>query len=261
MVSFCGFVVSCPFGVCATRTKVRLKPDTTTDQEIVMAHAQAETERVVERPGEHWRRPEVAQSYDTGRFDNLKGRLYQWREERAIELALRRLRHGSTVLDAACGTGRITALLQRNGFRATGSDISLAMMAVAHRRFASLGYEVPLVETSVECLPYPDQSFDAATCVGLLMHLDADVRVRALRELARVSRGPLVVQYGCVDVFQRMSAHLTGVPPGQVRCPVSEKEMQVDLARSGLTVLAQSWVMRGLSSSVIVVLTATGSGK
>jgi ubiquinone/menaquinone biosynthesis C-methylase UbiE len=225
-----------------------------------MAHAQAETELVVERPGEHWRRPDVAQTYDSGRFDNLKGRLYRWREERAIELALRRVRRGS-VLDAACGTGRITALLQRNGFRATGCDVSKAMMAVAHRRLTSLGYQVPLVESSVECLPYPDQSFDAATCIGLLMHLDADVRVRALRELARVSRGPLVVQYGCVDVFQRLGARITGVPPGQVRCPVSEAEMQLDLMRSGLRPLSQSWVMRGLSSSVIVVLTTTGSTK
>ena len=220
-----------------------------------MAYAQAETERVVERPGEHWRRPDVAQMYDAGRFDNLKGRLYRWREERAIELALRRFRRGSTVLDAACGTGRITALLQRNGFRATGCDVSLAMMAVARRRLTSLGYDVPLVESSVERLPYPDQSFDAATCVGLLMHLDADVRVRALRELARVSRGPLVVQDGCVDAFQQLSARVTGVPPGEVRCPVSEQEMRRDLARSGVRAIAQSWVMRGLSSSLIVVLT------
>jgi ubiquinone/menaquinone biosynthesis C-methylase UbiE len=225
---------------------------------MLMAYAWTETERVVERPGEHWRQPEVAQTYDTGRFHTLKGRLYRWREERAIEFALGRLRRG-TVLDAACGTGRITALLQRNGFRATGCDISPAMMAVARRRLAALGYDVPLVETSVECLPYPDQSFDAATCVGLLMHLEADVRVRALRELARVSRGPLVVQYGCVDLFQRVSARLTGIPPGQVRCPVSEKEMRVDLARSGLRALSQSWVMSGLSSSVIVVLTKTRS--
>jgi ubiquinone/menaquinone biosynthesis C-methylase UbiE len=223
-----------------------------------MAYAWTETERVVERPGEHWRQPDVAQTYDSGRFDSLKGRLYRWREERAIELALRRLRRG-TVLDAACGTGRITALLQSNGFRATGCDVSLAMMAVARRRLGSLGYDVPFVESSVESLPYPDQSFDAATCVGLLMHLDADVRVRALRELARVSRGPLVVQYGCVDLFQRVSGRLTGVPPGQVRCPVSEKEMRVDLARSGLRALSQSWVMRGLSSSVIVVLSRTRS--
>jgi ubiquinone/menaquinone biosynthesis C-methylase UbiE len=223
-----------------------------------MAYAWTEAERVVERPDEHWCHPEVAETYDAGRFDSLKGRVYRWREERAIEVALRRLRRG-TVLDAACGTGRITALLQRNGFRATGCDISLAMMAVARRRLTSLGYDVPLVESSVDCLPYPDQSFDAATCVGLLMHLDADDRVRALRELARVSRGPLVVQYGCIDLFQRISERLTGVPPGEVRCPVSEKEMRADLARSGLRVLSQSWVMRGLSSSVIVVLATTRS--
>jgi ubiquinone/menaquinone biosynthesis C-methylase UbiE len=225
-----------------------------------MTHAQAQTELVVEQPGEYWRRPDIAQTYDAGRFDNLKGRVYRWREERAIEQALGRLRRG-TVLDAACGTGRITALLQRHGFKATGCDVSLAMMAVAHRRLTSLGYDVPLVESSVERLPYPDQSFDAATCIGLLMHLDAEVRVRALRELARVSRGPMMVQYGCVDVFQRVSARITGVPPGQVRCPVSEQEMQTDLARSGLTALSQSWVMRGLSSSLIVVVTPTGSGR
>ena len=105
-----------------------------------MAHAQAETELVVERPGEHWRRPDVAQTYDSGRFDNLKGRLYRWREERAIELALQRFRRGSTVLDAACGTGRITALLQRNGFRPTGCDVSPAMLGwriVASRLLAA----------------------------------------------------------------------------------------------------------------------------
>src|SRR5262245_21248439 len=225
-----------------------------------MAYAWAEGERVVEDPGEHWRQPEAAETYDTGRFDNLKGRVYRWREERAIEVALRRLRRG-TVLDAACGSGRITAVRRCNGFQATVCDVSPAMLAVARRRFASLGYDVPLVESSVECLPYPDQSFDAATCVGLPMHLDADVRVGALRELARVSRGPLVVQYGCVDLFQRVSQCLTGVPPGQVRCPVSVKEMHADLARAGLRVLSQSWVMRGVSSSVIIGLASTRSGK
>ena len=94
-------------------------------------------------------------------------------------------------------------------------------------------------------MPYPDQSFDAATCIGLLMHLDAEVRVRALRELARVSRGPLVVQYGCVDVFQRLSARMTGVPPGGVRCPVSEKEMRMDSGAQRLEgarpVLGHAW--------------------
>jgi ubiquinone/menaquinone biosynthesis C-methylase UbiE len=209
---------------------------------------------VVENPGEYWRQERNAQAYDSGRFDSLKGRLYRWREERMIQLALRRVPRHGTVLDAACGTGRITALLQEHGFLAAGCDVSPAMMAVARQRLTSLGYRnVPLVESSVERLPYPDQSFDAVTCIGLLMHLDADVRIRALREFARVSRGPLIVQYGCVDMFQRWFARLTGVPPGGVRRPVSEIEMQADLACSGLRVRTRSWVVRGLSSSVIVV--------
>jgi ubiquinone/menaquinone biosynthesis C-methylase UbiE len=219
------------------------------------ANVRAVREIVVQHPDEFWRQPDIAEGYDNGRFDNLKGRVYRWREERAIEWALRGVRRGSMVLDAACGTGRITALLQRNGFRATGCDISLAMMAVAQRRLTSLGYQVPLVETSVERLPYPDRSFDAATCIGLLMHLDADVRVRALRELARISRGPVVVQYGCANLFQRLSARLSRVPPGRVRCPVSVREMRIDLERSGLRLRQQSWILRGVSSSLIALLT------
>jgi ubiquinone/menaquinone biosynthesis C-methylase UbiE len=213
-------------------------------------------EIVVERPGDYWREERVAQAYDSGRFDNLKGRMYRWREERAIGLALRRVPRGGMVLDAACGTGRITALLRQDRFRAAGCDVSPAMMAVARRRLTALGYDdVPFVESRVERLPYPDRSFDAVTCVGLLMHLDADVRVRALREFARVSRGPLIIQYGCVDVFQRVTARMTGMPPGGVRRPVSEIEMQSDLARGGLEARARFWVLRGVSSSLIVVLT------
>jgi ubiquinone/menaquinone biosynthesis C-methylase UbiE len=221
----------------------------------MMASVQAVREVVVQHPADFWRQSDIAEAYDNGRFDNLKGRVYRWREERSIERALRGVRPGGTVLDAACGTGRITALLQQNGFRATGCDISLAMMTVAHRRLTSLGYQVPLIETSVERLPYPDRSFDAATCIGLLMHLEADVRVRALRELARISRGPVLVQYGCVDLFQRVSARLSRVPPGGVRHPVSLKEMGIDLERSGLRLVHKSWILRGVSSSLIALLT------
>ena len=87
------------------------------------------------------------------------------------------------------------------------------------------------------------------------MHLDADVRGRALREFARVSRGPLIIQYGCVDACQRLIAQVRGLPPGKVRRPVLESEMKSDLACAGLLTRRRSWVLRGLSSSVIVVAT------
>jgi ubiquinone/menaquinone biosynthesis C-methylase UbiE len=219
-----------------------------------MTGADNVTEIVVKRPEQYWRRTDAAEEYDAGRFDSLEGRLYRWREERAIQMTLHGLPPGSRVLDAACGTGRITALLQRHGFQATGCDISLAMMTVARRRLTSLGYDVPLVESSVEHLPYPDRFFDGVTCVGLLMHFDADFRIRALRELARVSRGRLVVQYGCVDVWQRVKARMTRRPPGGVTHPVSNSRMQMDFERSGLTERARFWILRGVSSSLVVQL-------
>jgi ubiquinone/menaquinone biosynthesis C-methylase UbiE len=219
-----------------------------------IADVQAVRDTLVERPDQFWRRPEIAEGYDRGRFDDLWGRLYRRREEHMIADALRGLAAGASVLDAACGTGRITALLQQQGFRAVGCDISPAMMAVADRRLSSLGYHTSFVQSSVEGLPYDDRSFDAVTCIGLLMHLDPDMRVRALRELARVSRGPIIAQYGCLDTFQRLTARIRGVPAGQVRYPVSMAELKADLSYSGLQPTSISWVLRGVSSSVIVVL-------
>ena len=219
-----------------------------------MSRVENVTEILVEEPAKYWCRREVAEAYDSGRFDNLKGRVYRWREERAIELALRGVPPGTRVLDAACGTGRIAELLHRNGYHPTGCDVSQAMMAVARERFAAFGYELPLVESRVEHVPYLDKSFDAVTCVGLLMHLDADARVKALRELARVSRGPIVVQYGCIDPFRLVSSRAARGPIGGVQHSVSEAEMGVDFERSGLTPLEKYWVLRRFSSSLIVLL-------
>jgi len=230
--------------------------------EVSMASTESRTEVVVDRPGDHWRAPTVAQQYESGRFHNLKGRLYRWLEERAIEQALGGLQPGSSVLDAACGTGRVTTLLRRKGFRAAGYDISAAMIEVARRQLTALGYDdVPLVAGDAQDLPYPDDSFDAVTCVGLLMHLDADARVGVLRQLARVARERVVVQYGRVDAFNRARARVSGQPPGRVRYPVAEAALQMDLERSGLTERARFWALRGFSSSVILLLTKRASAR
>jgi len=224
--------------------------------EASMASVERGNEVVGQRLGDYWRVPAAAQQYDRRRFSGLKGRLYRWLEESAIQQALSGLPPGSAVLDAACGTGRVTALLRRQGFRPTGYDISAAMIAVARERVTSLGHDdVPLVAGDVQHLPYPAGSFDAATCVGLLMHLDTDARVGVLRQLARVARERLVVQYGRVQAFDRARGVVIGWPPGRVRYPVTEAALRMDLERSGLTERARFWVLRGFSSSVILVLT------
>ena len=219
-----------------------------------ISSAESGNEVVVDRPADYWRAATAAREYERGRFSGLWGRAYRWREENAIQRALGAVRAGSTVLDAACGTGRVTALLWRKGLRATACDISVAMLTVAREQLRFRGYEIPLVVSDIEQLPYSDESFDVVTCVGLLMHLGPDARVRALRELARITRDSLVVQYGRVQALNRLRLHLTGHPPGKVRYTVSEDEMRMDQERSGLTERRRFWVFRGLSSSVVVAL-------
>jgi SAM-dependent methyltransferase len=208
--------------------------------------------QVVIDPRSYWKVVPHAEHYERGRFSDPWGRIYRVAEERAIRRALRPLARSGRVLDVACGTGRVTRLLVREGFaEVVGSDVSNAMMAVAKRQLPN----VEFFQGDATRLPFDDHSFDLVTCVGLLMHLDAATRVGVLRELARISRRPVVVQYGCVGTFLRLTSWLTRRPAGGVRYPVADGEMRQDLERSGLREQARFWTLRPVSSSVILSLT------
>src|SRR2546428_655782 len=76
-------------------------------------------------------------------------------------------------LDAGCGTGFPTALLERLGYGAHGVDVSPGLLAVARRRLPAAA----LALASVEALPYRDRHFDVATCCGsTLSFVDAPAR-------------------------------------------------------------------------------------
>jgi hypothetical protein len=64
-----------------------------------------------------------------------------------------------------------------------------------------------------------------------------------------------VVQYGYAHAFNRARQRLTGQLPGNVRHSIGEAELARDLERSGLTERARFWVLRGISSSVVLLLT------
>jgi SAM-dependent methyltransferase len=131
-----------------------------------------------------------------------------------------------------------------------GSDVSPAMMSVAKRRLPAIEF----FQGDATSLPFDSDSFDAVTCIGLLMHLDATTRVAVLKELARISRRSVIVQYGCVGAMLRLKSRVTGRPAGGVQYPVGEAEMCRDLQRSGLRERARFWALRPFSSSLILSL-------
>ncbi|MFG3577741.1 class I SAM-dependent methyltransferase [Micromonospora chersina] len=85
-------------------------------------------------------------------------------------------------IDAACGTGRYTALLADAGYVITGIDTSPDMLAVARHKVP----QATFLLADARGLPVPDASLDLVTCGLALTHLPELETV--ITEFARVLR-------------------------------------------------------------------------
>src|SRR5205809_837017 len=103
-----------------------------------------------------------------GRMRRLNLRLLEW----ALARALSGVAPDGLVLDVPCGTGILARFLAARGFRVIGTDLSPAMLAVAHERPEALGH----VRADLEMPPYPPGTFDAVVCTRFLMPLPAGRR-------------------------------------------------------------------------------------
>jgi demethylmenaquinone methyltransferase / 2-methoxy-6-polyprenyl-1,4-benzoquinol methylase len=99
-----------------------------------------------------------------------------WRRTTVDALALPQ---GAVVLDLACGTGDLTRLARRQGYRVVGADLSAGMLA-ANTTGA------PLLEADSSSLPFVDGAFDGIVC-GYALRNFTDLSL-ALAETARVLR-------------------------------------------------------------------------
>ena len=125
-----------------------------------------------------------AQSFFAGaaaEWDRVRSEVYG----REFELAVLRslVPPDWTVADLGCGTGAFTAELARSGARVVGVDQSAAMLKLARRAIRELP-NVELHQASLERLPLPDRSCDAALLLLVLSYVAAVEPV--LREAHRI---------------------------------------------------------------------------
>jgi pimeloyl-ACP methyl ester carboxylesterase/SAM-dependent methyltransferase len=104
-----------------------------------------------------------------------------------------RLPDGERVLDACCGTGGLGRRLSADGRDVVGVDLSPDNIAYAksHSDSSRLSFEVG----DVSQLAYDDDAFDAATIVMALHEMPAGCREPVLRELGRVARKVVAVDF------------------------------------------------------------------
>ncbi len=208
-----------------------------------------------------YRSDQVADDYDFHRFSTPERQQRNARKWAAIRRALAQATGVRTILDLPCGTGRFTGALAREGFEIVGSDISHEMLKKAAsvtsagmgeaNQTSIRGY----VQANAEKLPLLPDSLDCVVCIRFMMHVDADTRVRMLREFARVSRRWVIVDYRHKYTFRYVLTHTFG-KLGLGRTPlsrVSTREMREEFRQAGFAIrdiirgstplLADKWVV------------------
>lgn len=88
------------------------------------------------------------------------------------------------LLDVGCGVGKIHAHLKDRFRSITGADVSAASLVVARETFPDIGYH----HYDGEHLPFPDNSFDFTTAIGVFHHVPPALWQNAAKEMLRILR-------------------------------------------------------------------------
>jgi SAM-dependent methyltransferase len=180
------------------------------------------------------------------------------REQCSILAALSDVPSGSSVLNLPCASGRWIEPLVARGFRVTCTDSSEIALKEARDRWQRVAPglrpqapEPAFVLASPTQTQLPDRQFDAVLCIGLLDRLGtSDLRIAALRELRRISRGPVVVSF--CNAFALGSLPLgrsrkRSPMPSDRSIPVPVWALLNDLRRAGLSPVSRHAVLWGIS--------------
>lgn len=198
-------------------------------------------------------KPNVASQYDAKRFVSSSGRRRNRRKIATIRRALALIEKPRFILDVPCGTGRLFDFFKGEGMRFVGADIAQPMLGEALAKLdgdATAG----LVAADVERLPFKDGAFDAVMSIRFLFHLTPEVRIRAIREMARVTRGHLILDYRlryCLRNIVRIGLSKVGLRR-PLRRP-TRVDMLAELDAAGVVPMAIFPVARGFSDKYIVL--------
>lgn len=168
-----------------------------------------------------------------------------------------------SILDVGSGNGRWLPLLARKRKAAVVAlDISADGLRAA-RQVDGATNLVGVVRGDAGSLPFPHQSFDLVFCVELFPYVARRGRLKALRELRRVTDRWVIVEYrhreGLRFAWQRLRARL-GLEPRYPRNHLSRGEVENEIRRAGLGVRGIVPVGGLFSRSWIVLAEAPSPG-
>ncbi len=138
-----------------------------------------------------------------------------------------------TALDAGCGVGHLSILLQQLGLRVTAFDARPENVEEARRRHPGIDFRLADLE---ELRPQEFGTFDLVLCFGLLYHLENPLR--AVRRLRAMTGKVLLIESVCVPgkaplLHLRDEAALPDQALNAVACYPSEGALVKMVYRAG----------------------------
>lgn len=159
------------------------------------------------------------------------------------------------VLDACCGTGNFAGLAPMDYL---GIDLDPAAVRRArrkHRRDPCKRFVV----ADVASVDLPPKCFDVALFANGLHHLSDGEALLALRVLARVARGPIVVVDPALETRFPLSRMLLALEQGEHLRP---REAQLSVLReAGLSVEREETIRSGLAHQRVMLCRKTGNSR
>jgi SAM-dependent methyltransferase len=157
------------------------------------------------------------------------------------------------MLDMPCGTGRFRQLLQAEKYEVTHADISQEMLDFARKRSDS--QEGATSRCEAEAASFREGVFGSVLSFRFLPHLPEETRKKVLLELARVSQGPLVIDYRFKYAFRTLSRWIRyrlGIAK-KLRPRYSLSQISAELSEVGLTVVKWFPVVWLFSEKVVLL--------
>jgi ubiquinone/menaquinone biosynthesis C-methylase UbiE/uncharacterized protein YbaR (Trm112 family) len=124
------------------------------------------------------------------------------------------------LLEAGCGTGRMTPSFADRCKTHIAVDFSLESLRVCQRKLEKAGItNVALIQADICALPLKEGVFDRVVSCGVLEHVPTvESRARMIAELARVAKGgsPVVISAYYHNLFTRLFGEKEGAHAGGI---------------------------------------------
>lgn len=119
----------------------------------------------------------LAPLYDKISYYSFLGQWPKWQQATLPRI------QGKRVLEVGCGTGSLLTEILKRGYQAYGVDASPRMVAQARKKLLAAGYTGRVIESRIQKLPFPDNSFETVISTFPTEYI---IDPAALNEIQRV---------------------------------------------------------------------------